>query len=181
MRKQIFWTIGIKTKAYWIPHSIIFGLLRNQSFSHQFKKFYWGIPLSNHLLRLQPDSWKGLLIYQDRTYMHFVNNLSLIFQRLCDGEVLWRKAMWKSRVKWSCSDEVVKWGVEVYNLPQPSSFTTMVMPKGTSLWKILQKILLETTALDNVFGIPFIYFQLKTVRLQLMLNMFGDTLSREWW
>lgn len=63
MRKQIFWPIGIKTRAYWIPHSIIFGLLRNQNFSHQFKKFYWGIPLPNHLTRLQPDSWKGLLIY----------------------------------------------------------------------------------------------------------------------
>lgn len=69
MTKQIFWPIGIKTKAYWISHSIIFGLLRNQNFSHQFKKFYWGIPLPNHLTRLQPDSWKGLLIYQDRTYM----------------------------------------------------------------------------------------------------------------
>lgn len=38
--------------------------------------------------------------------------------------------------------------VEDCNLPQPS-FTTMVMPKGTSLCKILQKILLETTALEK--------------------------------
>lgn len=179
MTKQIFWPIGIKTKAYWIPHSIIFGLLRNQNFSHQFKKFYWGIPLLNHLTRLQPDSWKGLLIYQDRTYMHFVNNLSLIFQRLYAHEVLWRKAVWKSRVKWSCSGWSNEVGVKVYNLPQPSSLTTMVMPKGTSLYKALQKILLETTTLDNMFDLNGILF--KTIHIQLMLNMFEDALFREWW
>lgn len=60
----------------------------------------------------------------------------------------------------------------------------MMMPKGTSLCKILQKILLETTALDNMFdlnGILFFYvLQLKTVHIKLMFNMFGDALSREW-
>lgn len=133
--------------------------------------------------RLQPDSWKGLLIYQDKTYMHFVNNLSLIFQRLCAHEVLWRKAMWKSRVKWSCSGWSSEVGVEAYNLPRPSLPPWWCL-KGLPYVKFFRKSCskpLPLTCLTWMAFSSFVYFQLKTVHSQLMLNMFGDALSREWW
>lgn len=51
MRKQIFWPIGIKTKAQWSPHSTIFGITQEPELSYKCKKFYQGIPLPNNILQ----------------------------------------------------------------------------------------------------------------------------------
>lgn len=59
---------------------------------------------------------------------------SLVFQRLCGHEALWRKTLWKPRVKVKLLWRKQKWGA--WNLPQASFLTTMVTPKETSLQQL---------------------------------------------